>query len=402
LKAGTLDKSESGTQGPDSEPKRYSEARGRQRRRVATHAACVLAALSAIGLQRLLDAPVGAQGRRAPTYAVDAAWPEVPKQWTLGQVSGVAVDAADHVWVLQRPWSLEADEKALNPEAECCQPAPPVMEFTAQGAYVQGWGGPGPGYEWPADEHGIHVDYKNNVWISSAGGPRLPERVENQLLKFTRDGRFLLQIGHRGRSKGSLDTANLNNAADMFVYPATNELYVADGYVNRRVIVFDADTGAFKRMWGAYGSPPDDSAPNTPRYSGEATRQFNYVHGIRVSNDGRVYVADRLNNRVQVFSTAGIFEREVFIERSTQLLGTAMAVAFSRDAAQEYLYIADAGNGKVRMFDRVSLREVSQFGRIGRYAGQCIFLHNIALDSNGNVYTAEVGTGRRVQKFVPR
>jgi DNA-binding beta-propeller fold protein YncE len=361
-----------------------------------------MAAIGAVVLHTRLVESVDAQGRRVPSYSVDATWPQVPKQWTLGQVSGVATDASDHVWIVQRPWSLETDEKALNSEAECCRPAPPVMEFTASGVYVQGWGGPGQGYEWPADEHGIHVDYKNNVWISSAGGPRLPERIENQLVKFTRDGRFLLQIGRRGQSKGSLDTANLNNAADMFVYPATNELYVADGYVNRRVIVFDADTGAFKRMWGAYGSPPDDSAPNTPRYSGEATRQFNYVHGIRVSNDSRVYVADRLNNRVQVFSTAGIFEREVFIERSTQLLGTAMAVAFSRDAAQEYLYIADAGNGKVHIFDRVSLREVSQFGRIGRYAGQFIFLHNIALDSNGNVYTAEVGTGRRVQKFVPR
>jgi DNA-binding beta-propeller fold protein YncE len=359
-----------------------------------------MAAMGLIAFRGQLEESVDAQGRPVPSYSVDATWPHVPKQWTLGQVSGVATDAADHVWIVQRGWSLGADEKALNPEAECCQPAPPVMEFTAEGTYVQGWGGPGQGYEWPADEHGLHVDYRSNVWISSAGGPRTQERVENQLLKFTRDGRFLLQIGRRGQSKGSVDTANLNNAADMFVYQATNELYVADGYINRRVVVFDADTGAFKRMWGAYGSPPDDGAPNTPRYSGEPTRQFNTVHGIRVSNDGRVYVADRRNNRVQVFSTAGVFEREVFVERSTQLLGTAMAVAFSRDAAQQYLYVADAGNGKVHILDRQSLSEVSQFGRIGRYAGQFVFLHNIALDSNGNVYTAEVGTGRRVQKFI--
>jgi hypothetical protein len=218
--------------------------------RIAVHAAWLFAALLAIGSQRLLEMRVGAQGRRVPVYIVDPMWPQIPKQWTLGQVSGVAVDSNDHVWILQRPWSLGTDEKALNPEAECCQGAPPVMEFTSEGVYIQGWGGSGEGYEWPADEHGIHIDYKNNVWISSAGGPRLPERVENHLLKFTRDGRFLMQIGRRGQSKGSLDTANLNNAADMFVDPKTNEVFVADGYVNRRVVVFDADTGAFKRMWG--------------------------------------------------------------------------------------------------------------------------------------------------------
>jgi len=367
--------------------------------RILTHLGLLAAAFLLIGVEQQLSITVDAQGRRVPNYVVDAAWPQMPRQWTLGQVAGVAVDANDHVWIIQRPWSLESDEKAANPEAECCTAAPPVMEFTAQGTYVQGWGGPAPGYEWPADEHGIHVDYKGNVWISSAGGPRLRERVENQLLKFTRDGKFILQIGKRGQSKGSLDTANLNNAADMFVYRATNELFVADGYVNRRVIVFDADTGAFKRMWGAYGKPPDDSVSNRPQYSGEPQQQFSTVHGIRVSNDGHVYVADRMNNRVQLFSVDGKFEREVFIERPTQLLGTAFSVGFSPDAAQQYLYVADAGNGRIHILDRQTLQEVGKFGRIGRYAGQFVFLHNLAIDSNGNVYTSEVGGGRRVQKF---
>ena len=340
--------------------------------------------------------------RRAPvpSYQVDPFWPRMPKQWTLGQVAGVAVDERDHVWIIQRPWSLGTDEVAGNDEAECCRAAPPVMEFTAQGEYVRGWGGPGAGYEWPADEHGIHVDYKGNVWISSAGGPRLAQKTENQLLKFTPDGHFLLQIGHRGASRGSLDTVNLNNAADMYVHPPTNELFVADGYVNRRVIVFDADAGTFKRMWGAYGNRPDDAVSNTPRYTGAGSPQFNTVHGIRVSHDGRVYVADRLNNRVQIFSLAGKFEREFFIERSTKLLGTAFSIAFSPDNTEQFLYVADAGNGQIHIFDRQTLREVSRFGRIGRYAGQFVFLHNIAVDSRGNVYTAEVGGGRRVQKFV--
>jgi hypothetical protein len=341
-----------------------------------------------------------AQDTLAPTYEVDPFWPHLPAEWTLGQVAGVAVDSRDHVWIIQRPWSLESDEVAGNPEARCCRPAPPVMEFTAEGEYVQGWGGEGQGYEWPADEHGIHIDYKGNVWISSAGGPRLRERTENQLLKFTRDGKFLMQIGRRGASQGSLDTLNFNNAADMYVYPPTNELFVADGYVNRRVAVFDADTGKFKRMWGAYGKAPDDNAPNTPQFEGTPSQQFNTVHGVRVSNDGLVYVADRLNNRLQIFQIDGTFVREVFIERPTRLLGTAFSVAFSPDPAQELLYLADAGNGRIHILNRKTLEEVDGFGRIGRYAGQFIFLHNVAVDSRGNVYTAEVGNGRRVQKFI--
>ncbi|MGE0040631.1 MAG: beta-propeller fold lactonase family protein [Vicinamibacterales bacterium] len=344
-------------------------------------------------------APPGA----APRFQVDPTWPAMPPQWILGQVSGVAVDARDHVWIVQRPWSLNSDEVARNPEAACCTAAPPVMEFDPAGNYVQGWGGPPAdgAYEWPADEHGIHVDYKGNVWVSSAGGPRLREGKENFLLKFTRDGRFLLQIGRRGMSQGSRDTRNLNNAADIWVHPATNEVFVADGYINRRVVVFDADTGAFKRMWGAYGEPPDDEASNAPAYEGPAARQFNTVHGIKVSNDGLVYVNDRLNNRIQVFTIDGTFQREVFIERATKLLGTSFNTAFSPDPAQRWLYVADAGNGRVHILDRQTLVEAGGFGRIGHYAGQFVFMHNLAADSRGNLYVSEVGNGRRVQKFVP-
>jgi len=337
---------------------------------------------------------------RVPTYQVDPFWPRMPEGWVLGQVAGVAVDDRDHVWIVQRPWSLTSDEIAQNPEALCCRPAPHVMEFTPEGEFVQGWGGEGDGFEWPLDEHGIHVDYKGNVWISSAGGPRLGDRTENHLLKFTRDGTFLLQIGRRGAAQGSLDTLNLNNAADMYVHPATNELFVADGYVHRRVIVFDADSGEFRRMWGAYGNVPDDSVPNRPEYEGPGAAQFNTVHGIRVSDDGRVYVADRRQNRIQVFNLAGEFLEEVFIERPTRLLGTAFSVAFSEDARQEFLFVADAGNGRVHILDRETLEPRGHFGRIGRYAGEFIFLHNIAVDSRGNLYTAEVGGGRRVQKFL--
>jgi len=357
----------------------------------------MLAALAAG--ERAFERAAAAQ-RRAPAFTVDPRWPKMPKQWILGQVSGLDVDARDHVWIIQRPWSVADDEKAPNADAPCCHPAPPVMEFDADGNYIQGWGGEGAGYEWPADEHTIHVDYKGNVWISSAGGPRLPTRKENQILKFTQAGAFVMQIGHRGMSKGSLDTDNFNNAADIYVYPKTNEVFVADGYVNRRVIVLDADTGAFKRMWGAYGNKPDDAAPNRLQEEGPGPQQFNLVHGVRVSADGLVYVADRRNNRMQVFTIDGRFQREIFVERKTKLLGTSFSVAFSPDPQQEWLYLADAGNGRVHIYDRRTLEEIGGFGRVGHYAGEFVFLHNVAVDSKGNVYTAEVGNGKRVQKFV--
>jgi DNA-binding beta-propeller fold protein YncE len=350
---------------------------------------------------RVLERAALAQPR-APSFQVDPMWPKVPRQWMLGQVAGLAVDARDHVWIIQRPWSLADDEKAADPQAPCCHAAPPVMEFDSDGTFIQGWGGPGDGYEWPADEHTIHVDYKGNIWISSAGGPRLPTKKENQILKFTQSGKFLMQIGHRGMSKGSLDTDNFNNAADIYVYAKTNEVFVADGYVNRRIIVLDADTGVFKRMWGAYGNRPDDEAPNRLAPDGPGPQQFNLVHGVRVSEDGLVYVADRRNNRLQVFTIDGKFQREIFVERATKLLGTSFSVAFSPDPAQELLFLADAGNGRVHVFDRRSLGEVGAFGRIGHYAGEFVFLHNVAVDSKGNVYTAEVGNGKRVQKFLRR
>ena len=225
------------------------------------------------------------------------------------------------------------------------------------------------------DEHGIHVDYKGNVWVSSAGGPRLAEGKENFLLKFTRNGKFLLQIGRRGMSKGSLDTANVNNAADIWVHPATNEVFVADGYRNRRVIVLrrrhrrvQAHVGRLRQHPGRSRRPRRSSATDRVR------QQFNTVHGIKVSADGLVYVNDRLNNRIQVFTLDGTFEREIFIERKTQLLGTSFNTAFSPDRDQRWLYVADAGNGRIHIFNRKSLQEVGAFGRIGRYAG-AVHLH---------------------------
>src|SRR5215510_6544011 len=186
--------------------------------------------------------------REVPRFKVDPTWPKVPSQWILGIVSSSNVDAQGNVWVLHRPLTLSAEEK---PKA-----APPVLEFSAAGDFIQAWGGAGAGYDWPDTEHGIYVDPRGFVWIGGSGNG------DNQLLKFTKDGKFVTQIGHAKQSKGNADTANLNEPADVFIHQKTNELFVADGYSNKRVIVFDADTGAFKRMWGAFGNVPTDAAPN--------------------------------------------------------------------------------------------------------------------------------------------
>lgn len=363
----------------------------------------LLALIVALGVAQGVLEKAAAQAPKpragVPKFEVDPFWPKIPDKWLLGQVPGVAVDESDHVWIIQRPKSVDQKWAASTPpEAECCAPAPPVMEFDAAGNYLQGWGGEGPGYEWPRDEHAIHIDYKGNVWLGSAGGS--DSKLEHHLLKFTKSGKFLLQIGRRGQSQGSSDAKNLNQAADFYVYPKTNELFVADGYVNRRVIVFDADTGAYKRHWGAYGNKPDDAAPRTAGAEGEGGRQFNLVHGIRVSNDGLVYVADRRNNRVQVFTPDGKFVKEVFIARKTVAIGAAFAIGFSPDSRQQFLYVPDASNAHVWMLNRQTLDILGSFGRYGNYTGQFQWVHSIAVDSKGNIYTGEVGNGRRVQKFV--
>src|SRR3984893_15459891 len=225
--------------------------------------------------------------RDVPKFKVDPAWPKIPNNWQFGQVASVAVVAQAHAWVLQRPGTFSPEEK---PRA-----APPLLEFDAAGKFIQAWGGPGQGYEWPNSEHGVYVDPKGYVWIGGNGAN------DNHILKFTKAGKFVMQIGRAGQSKGNADTQNLNQPADAFVYAKTNELFVADGYGNRRVIVFDADTGKFKRMWGAFGNVPTDAAPNPalPDADENGAPQFMQpVHAARVSNDGLVYVSDRGGKRV--------------------------------------------------------------------------------------------------------
>lgn len=358
--------------------------------------------------------------REMPKFLVDPSWPSIPNGWTLGQVSDVTSDAQNNIWIIQRPRTVKAGVRT----------GPPVMEFSQAGKYIQGWGGPGPGYDWPLVEHGIFVDYKGYVWICGSAN-------DDQVLKFTKTGRFVMQIGHGGHRKTNQDTQNFWKPAEMFVYPKTNELFVADGYGNKRIIVFDADTGKFKRMWGAFGNVPMDSLSAQPGGREGSRRrpnpngvpateygppdhvlatdfnpsdvgppQFNTVHDVKISNDGLVYVADRGGKRVQVFTISGKYLAQVWIDQWCETSGagcgngqTAASVAFSADPEQRFLYVASRSSARVWVFDRKTLQPLESFGRPGIAPGDFDVLHEMATDAGGNLYTTEVEDGRRVQKF---
>jgi DNA-binding beta-propeller fold protein YncE len=338
-----------------------------------------------------LNTPAPDAPTPAPQFEVDPAWPKpLPNRWLMGQAAGVAVDRHDHIWVVQRPKSLTEDERGATltpPRSMCCAPAPPVLEFDIEGNLLQSWGGPGPGYGWPENEHGIYVDEQDNVWLAG-NGPK-----DGQILKFTRAGRHLLTIGAPGVIGNDADTSHLNRPANVVLDPQTNELFVADGYGNHRVIVFDAQTGAYKRHWGANGRPPGDAS----------VKGFgNPVHCVRLSRDGLLYVCDRINNRIQVFRKDGAFVKEFVVAADTRGNGSTWDAALSIDAPQTFLHTADGENNVVWTLLRDSGRLLGSFGRNGRNAGQFHWIHNLAVDSKGNLYTTEVDTSKRAQKFVNR
>jgi DNA-binding beta-propeller fold protein YncE len=366
----------------------------------------------------------------APRFEVDPLWPKpLLNHWLMGQTIGVSVDAQDHVWIIHRAGSLDAGETHATtnpPIAQCCAAAPPVLEFDQAGNLIGHWGGPGPGYNWPDSNHGITVDYKGNVWIGGNGrgpasargaingsdeepaaanakgkAPAFQSFSDNMVLKFTQDGKFLMQIGKPKSSKGSNDIANLRLPAKIFVDAKTNEAYIADGYGNHRVIVFDADTGKYKRHWGAYGHKPDDT--DMGRYDPNAPppQQFrNPVHCADLSNDNQLYVCDRVNDRIQVFKPDGTFIKEGFINKETLGSGSAWDIAFSKDPQQKYIYLADGENDRVHILDRQSLEVLTTFGEGGRQPGEFYGVHSIATDSKGNIYTTETYRGQRVQRFM--
>ena len=313
------------------------------------------------------DAPA-----RPPRFEVDATWPKpLPNGWVMGQAAGVAVDRHDHVWVIQRPKTSAT-------------PAPPVLEFAADGTLLSSWGASA-GQPWPGNEHGIHVDQQDSVWIAG-NGPK-----DGQLFKFTREGRPLLTIGAAGVIGNDADTKHLNRPAAMVVDPDGGEVFVADGYGNRRVIVFDARTGAYRRHWGANGRPPG---------AGGVKGFANPVHCIRLARDGLLYVCDRTNNRIQVFRKDGTFVREIAVAPETRGNGSAWDADLSPDPAQSLLHTADGQNQVVWTSLRETGRLLGRFGAPGRAPGEFHWVHNLAVDSRGAIYTTEVDTGKRAQKFV--
>ena len=358
----------------------------------------VRAALLFVVASVLLPGAAHAQAKpeTIPRFEPQPFWPKpLPENWILGQVSGIAVDKNDHIWILHRPASLLDDEKGAQkdpPQTKCCKAAPGVLKFDADGNLLASWG-PVSG-NWIKNEHGIHVDAAGNVWV---GG----NNEGDQILQFSPDGKFIKQVGKDDGTKGSMSTTRLGRPAHMVTDDAANEIYVADGYGNRRIIVFDAKTGEYKRHWGAGGTktPHDDKLAAYSPAAAPSPSFHNPVHCVRLSNDGLVYVCDRTNDRIQVFRKDGTYVKEFKVAPETLQNGSVWDLVLSEDPQQRFIFVADGANGQIITIDRENGAPLNQWGRHGRQPGQFKWVHNIAIDSKGNLYTAEVGFGRRAQKF---
>ncbi len=349
-----------------------------QRRNFMYGAAVAASVVSAGAGLSVLQNTATAQQRmvEVPIFEVDPLWPKpIPNEGLLGMTIGVSIDEQDNVWIVHRSSStLNNNEKGaeLNPPiAACCRGAPPVLAFNQDGDTVRSWGGPGEGYEWPESMHGIHVDYKGNVWLGGNGAK------DSQVLKFTKEGKFLMQSGHYGKNAGSNDPENFG-----------------------RVAVLDADTGKMKRFWGAYGNKPDDGPEGPYNPTATALQQFRSpVHCVALAKDDLLYVCDRQHDRVQVFQTDGKFVKEQFFAKNTLASGSTWEIAFSKDPQQRFIYLTDGQNERVRIGQRDTLTELAAFGRGGRQPGEFFGVHSIAVDSKGNIYTTETYEGKRVQRF---
>jgi hypothetical protein len=351
------------------------------------------------------------RAQSVPTYVVDPSWPkELPNNWAIGQVGGMTVDGQDRIWVFQRPRSLTDDERGAEltpPVSTCCKAAPSVLVFDRAGNLVKSWGGPRHAPNWPASEHAIFVDKSGSVWLAgnAAAAGNVPE--DRVILKFDNDGKLLATYGRpAGGADNNQETGYFGRIAAFDADENAGELFVADGYGNRRVMVLDLQTGAFKRGWGAYGIPLSGiDNGNLPAYAPGQSPSAQFlgpVHCVRVSRDGFVYVCDRTSNRVQVFTREGKFVKEFFVAPDTRANGAAWTVAFSNDTAQRYLLVGDGRNNVIWILNRDDGKVVGSFGRNGRNAGQFHWVHQVVTDSQGNVYTGEVDTGKRLQKFMLR
>tara|TARA_Y100000590_G_scaffold446415_1_gene580105 strand:- start:271 stop:1452 length:1182 start_codon:yes stop_codon:yes gene_type:complete len=349
--------------------------------------------------EKVLDNAADAQAKQAPMFEVDPFWPKpLPNHWILGATIGIGVDSRDHIYIIHRRDTFNERTEigaATDPiKADCCIPAPNVLEFDPEGNLVNHWGGPGEGYDWPASNHGISIDHKDNIWIGGNG------RSDSHILKFTRNGEFLAQYGTPGAETDSHSKENFGSVAEVAFGPNAKEAFVADGYRNKRVAVLDSDTGELKRYWGAYGNEPDDS--NLGRFvpGEEPAQQFRTpVHCAQPSADGLVYVCDRVNNRLQVFEPDGTYVDELFVKPNSLGDGSVWDISFSPDPEQTFIYLADGTNRKIFIIERKTLEILTNFGDGGRNPGQFFAVHGLVTDSRGNIYTTETYEGKRVQKF---
>jgi DNA-binding beta-propeller fold protein YncE len=324
----------------------------------------------------------------APRYEFDPTWPrELPDGWVMGQIGSVCTDTAGHVLALDRM-------NLTDEEAETGRSAPPVLVFDTDGTLVRSWGDPD---VVPFMLHGSFIDHERNVWLTGMH--------DGIVQKYTWDGELLLQIGDRGQvdsSDGTQRGAPLNSSRTRFFNPAavaidpeTGDIYVADGYGNRRVVVLDRE-GTFLRQWGRQGTKAEAEA-------GTAGTFMQVVHGIAISRAGLVYVCDRQGDRIQVFERDGTFVRNIWVRTGTAELpdprGTAWWTGFSPDEDQTYLFVMDGRNEQVHVLDHSSGRIVGSFGRPGHMAGAFTHGHSLAVDADWNVYVGETHTGRRIQRF---
>ena len=367
------------------------------------------AALAALAALLLVPAIAAAQGALAkpapgsptadalPVYVVDPTWPPtLPNDWILGDIRGLFADDDDHLWVIHMPSSLTPQEigAAVKPPiADCCFPAPPVLELDPEGKVLQAWGGPGAGYTWFDQEHGIYLDHNGFVWMGTSNGMHV--------MKFTKDGKHLLTIGEPGVNQGSNDPDHLGGPANFYVEPKTNELFIADGYINKRVVVYDAATGKYLRHWGAYGKRPTDTEKYTyPVKVASPPQEYSTLHGLVGTKDGLIYVSDRRGNRIQVFQQNGDYLMEKFVRPETGGSGSGFSLQVSRDPEQSLLYLMDGTNMRVWILRRKDLAILDRFGKPGRQSGEFIRAHMIAIDSKNRMYTGEAGNGRRIQRWI--
>ena len=369
-------------------------------------ASLLTASLVALGIgQSKLQEPTIAASNdvMAPAFLVDPLWPKpLPNHWITGNTIGVDVDDRDHIFTVHRNtenmFGGRTEIGLALGVAECCTPAPPILEYDIEGNLINAWGGPveGAPYQWPESNHGIEVAANGDVWIGGNGGP------DSHVLVFTRDGEYIRTVGVPGEDFDSNSTTAFGRVAEIAIDEDAGEAYFADGYVNKRVAVVDVATGAFKRYWGAYGNTDiDDDADDTYTPGQPGPDVFRGpVHCAEPSNDGLIYVCDRGADRVQIFRPDGTFVSEHIYYPATLAQGSTWDIAFSPDEDQEFIYLADGQNFKISIIDRASMEVLYTFGDGGRQPGLFYAPHSIATDSEGNIYTTETYEGKRVQKFL--